>query len=173
MIAARRVIPRGSAPHPIVDLTVVIPTRNESPHVPEMLDRLDSVLGDLDAEVLFVDDSDDDTPAAVATAALTAQRPVRLLHREPPHRQGGLGGAVIAGMREADAQWAVVLDGDLQHPPELVPALLDAGRSTGGDLVYATRYGGSGDPAGLAGRVRAMVSVLCTVLAKSLFPRRL
>jgi dolichol-phosphate mannosyltransferase len=131
-----------------VDLTVVIPTRNESPNVPELLDRLDSVLGDLDAEVLFVDDSDDDTPAVVAGAARTAHRPVRLLHRAPPNRHGGLGGAVIAGMQQAGAPWAVVLDGDLQHPPELVPVLLDAGRSTGGDLVYGTRYGGSGDAAG-------------------------
>ena len=106
-----------------MDLTVVIPTRNEVPNVPEMLRRLDGALRDLDAEVLFVDDSDDDTPAVISAAAEAAPRPVRLLHRAPENRTGGLGGAVIAGMRTAAAPWVVVLDGDLQHPPDLVPAL--------------------------------------------------
>jgi len=125
-----------------VDLTVVIPTRNEAPNVPEMLRRLDGALRDLDAEVLFVDDSDDDTPAVISAAAEAAPRPVRLLHRAPENRAGGLGGAVIAGMRTAAAPWVVVLDGDLQHPPELVPALVATGRATSADLVYGTRYSG-------------------------------
>jgi putative flippase GtrA len=156
-----------------VDLTVVIPTRNEAPNVPEMLRRLDGALRDLDAEVLFVDDSDDDTPAVISAAAQAAPRPVRLLHRAPENRAGGLGGAVIAGMRTAAAPWVVVLDGDLQHPPELVPALVATGRATSADLVYGTRYSGRGTAYGLDGALRSLVSTLCTVLAKLVFPRRL
>ncbi|MBA3907988.1 MAG: glycosyltransferase, partial [Pseudonocardiales bacterium] len=71
-----------------VDVTVVIPTRNEAPNVPEMLRRLDCALRGLDAEVLFVDDSDDDTPAVIGAAARAAPRPVRLLHRAPEDRTG-------------------------------------------------------------------------------------
>jgi len=156
-----------------VDLTVVIPTRNEAPNVPEMLRRLDGALRDLDAEVLFVDDSDDDTPAVISAAAEAAPRPVRLLHRAPENRAGGLGGAVIAGMRTAAAPWVVVLDGDLQHPPELVPALVATGRATSADLVYGTRYSGRGTAHGLDGALRSLVSALCTLLAKLVFPRRL
>jgi len=156
-----------------VDLTVVIPTRNEAPNVPEMLGRLDGALRDLDAEVLFVDDSDDDTPAVISAAAQAAPRPVRLLHRAPENRAGGLGGAVIAGMRTAAAPWVVVLDGDLQHPPELVPALVATGRATSADLVYGTRYSGRGTAYGLDGALRSLVSTLCTVLAKLVFPGRL
>jgi len=156
-----------------VDLTVVIPTRNEVPNVPEMLRRLDGALRDLDAEVLFVDDSDDDTPAVISAAAEAAPRPVRLLHRAPENRAGGLGGAVIAGIRTAAAPWVVVLDGDLQHPPELVPALVATGRATSADLVYGTRYSGRGTAHGLDGALRSLVSTLCTVLAKLVFPRRL
>jgi dolichol-phosphate mannosyltransferase len=48
--------------------------------------------------VLFVDDSDDDTPAVIRAAARVAPLPVRLLHRAPENRAGGLGGVVIAGM---------------------------------------------------------------------------
>ena len=156
-----------------MDLTVVIPTRNEAPNVPEMLRRLDGALRDLDAEVLFVDDSDDDTPAVISAAARAAPRPIRLLHRAPENRTGGLGGAVIAGMRTAAAPWVVVLDGDLQHPPELVPALVATGRATSADLVYGTRYSGRGTAHGLDGALRSLVSTLCTVLAKLVFPRRL
>jgi len=156
-----------------VDLTVVIPTRNEAPNVPEMLRRLDGALRDLDAEVLFVDDSDDDTPAVISAAAQVAPRPVRLLHRAPENRAGGLGGAVIAGMRTAAAPWVVVLDGDLQHPPELVPALVATGRAMRADLVYGTRYSGRGTAHGLDGALRSLVSRLCTFLAKIVFPRRL
>jgi putative flippase GtrA len=157
----------------LLHLTVIIPTRNEAPNVAEMLSRLDSALGDLDAEILFVDDSDDCTLAAIASAASGVERTVRVQHRDPQHRQGGLSGAVLAGMRSASAPWAVVLDGDLQHPPELVPMLLDVGRTERADLVYGTRYGGSGDTSGLSGRIRVMVSVLCTLIAKIAFPRRL
>jgi len=156
-----------------VDLTVVIPTRNEAPNVPEVLRRLDGALRDLDAEILFVDDSDDDTPAAISAAARAAPRPIRLLHRAPENRTGGLGGAVIAGMRTAAAPWVVVLDGDLQHPPELVPALVATGRATCADLVYGTRYSGRGTAHGLDGALRSLVSRLCTFLAKIVFPRRL
>jgi dolichol-phosphate mannosyltransferase len=76
-------------------------------------------------------------------------------------------------MCSAAAPWAVVLDGDLQHPPELVPRLFDLGEAEGADLVYGTRYGRSRDTSGLSGRARVLVSVLCTLLAKLIFPRRL
>ena len=66
-------------------------------------------------------------------------------------------------MRTAAAPWVVVLDGDLQHPPELVPALVATGRATCADLVYGTRHSGRGisdpmsvDPAlGVCSRRRA------------------
>jgi cellulose synthase/poly-beta-1,6-N-acetylglucosamine synthase-like glycosyltransferase len=44
------------------DVTIVVPTRNESGNVAELVRRLDSALGSIHAEILFVDDSDDDTP---------------------------------------------------------------------------------------------------------------
>src|SRR5664279_340629 len=154
------------------DVTVVIPTRNEAGNVDELLRRLDAALGSLRAEVLFVDDSDDDTPSVIRAAADRSSRPVRLLHREPEWRDGRLGGAVVAGFQLARAPWAVVIDGDLQHPPEMVPSLI--GRASPDvDLVYGTRYVDAGDAAGLNGRVREWVSTASTALAKAVFPRRL
>jgi len=155
------------------DVTVVIPTRNEAGNVNELLNRLDESLGALRAEILFVDDSDDETPSVIRDAAAQSRRPVRLLHREPGRRDGRLGGAVVAGFQLARAPWAVVIDGDLQHPPEAVPTLLREGLAPDVDLVYGTRYVDSGDATGLDGRVREWISTLSTFLAKIVFPRRL
>jgi len=153
--------------------TVIVPTRNEAGNIESLLQRLKAGIGNVPAEVLFVDDSDDATPEVIRSAARTAGLPVRLLHRPAGQRHGGLSSAVTEGLRVARGAWAVVMDGDLQHPPELAAKLVAIGQSRELDLVAATRYQGSGDAAGLSGGVRRTVSSLSTALTKALFPRRL
>ncbi len=92
--------------------TVLVPTRDERDNAEPLLTRLPLV----DA-VLFVDDSDDDTPEAIAAAAPLCDSPVEVLHRPAGQRSGGLAGAVVAGMPLVKSKWTVVMDGDLQHPP--------------------------------------------------------
>lgn len=155
------------------EATVIIPTRNESGNVTALFHRLDAALGPMNVEVLFVDDSDDDTPARIREASANSKRTVRVLHRPADDRDGGLGGAVLAGFLAANAPWALVMDGDLQHPPEAVPALLTETVSQDIDLVVASRYAGDGNAGGLDGRWRASASSLCTHLAKLVFARKL
>jgi hypothetical protein len=64
------------------------------------------------------------------------------------------------------------MDGDLQHPPEVVPQLLNAATAAQADLVVASRYIEGGRNEGL-GAVRTAVSWGSTVLAKAMFPHRL
>jgi dolichol-phosphate mannosyltransferase len=154
-------------------LCVVVPTRNESGNIESLVSRLDCSLGDQVAEILFVDDSTDTTPDRIREVASETARQVRLIHRTGPDRTGGLGGAVLAGMRETSADWVVVMDGDLQHPPEVALELVTTGIATGADVVVASRYAGSGSADGLASPVRARVSGWATTLAKAIFPRRL
>ena len=154
-------------------LTVIVPTRNEVGNVETLVSRLDRALGSIDAEILFVDDSSDATPDQIRLMSATATRPIRLLHRAPSERVGGLGGAVLAGLRSAHGDWAVVMDGDLQHPPEVVPDLLLAGERSGADLVVASRYADSGGAGGLSTAVRQRVSRGANRLTRALFPRRL
>src|SRR4051812_25988196 len=103
-----------------MELSVVIPTYNEAPNVAELVERIEKATRGIDAEILFVDDSTDDTPEVVTRVAGEHAIPVRLLHRDVP--VGGLSGAVIAGLRSAEGEWAVVMDGDLQHRPETLPS---------------------------------------------------
>ena len=154
------------------DLTVVIPTRNEAPNIEPLLDKLVPELTGTAAEIIFVDDSDDDTTDEVHRVGRRLRLPVRLLHRAPDERAGGLSTAVVSGMRAARGGWVVVMDGDLQHPPEVVPRLFETGRRQNVDLVAASRYAGHGSSGGLDGGARKSESKLATRVTKIAFPRR-
>ncbi len=154
-----------------MDLTIVVPTFNEGPNVVELLRRIGDAVDDRMIEVVFVDDSTDDTPAIIERAAKTADFPVRLIHRDAP--DAGLGGAVVEGLRAAASNWCLVMDGDLQHPPEDVPRLLERADRGDLDVVVASRYIAGGDSKGLADATRTTVSRASTLLTKAMFPRKL
>ena len=115
--------------------TVIVPTRDEAANVGPLLARLGAGLGDAVAEVLFVDDSSDGTEDVIRDVGRVSGQAVRLIHRPEGARKGGLGGAVVEGLRHARGAWVVVMDGDLQHPPELVSRMVAVGQSRGLDLV--------------------------------------
>jgi dolichol-phosphate mannosyltransferase len=151
----------------MTSLSLVIPTFNERENIGELLSQLAGVLPADSAEIIFVDDSTDDTPEVIAAAARTSPVPVRLHHRRLS--VGGLGTAVVEGMRLARGEWIVVMDADLQHPPKVVPELLQAGIRDGSDLVVASRYTAGGGRAGLANAYRRSVSKTSTWMTKALF----
>jgi len=161
-LAARTVAP-GQTP----DLSVIVPTRNEAGNIGSLLARLGNALSGVAAEVLVVDDSEDATPEIARRIAARSALPIRVHARPPGQRPGGLGGAVLAGLAETLGPLCVVMDADLQHPPELLGMLLGAAGS-GADFVIASRYadGGAGD--GLGGWYRQAVSMLATWFAKAL-----
>jgi len=149
-------------------LSVVLPTRNEAQSLPPLMARLDAATGGVESEICVVDDSDDDTPTTLER--LAAERPGRLrcLFRQGQERRGGLSTAVVAGMRMAQGDHVLVMDADLQHPPETIPAMLAAARA-GADIVVASRYARGGSAGGLHGLVRRLVSRSATALARLLF----
>ncbi|GLY07390.1 glycosyltransferase family 2 protein [Actinoplanes sp. NBRC 101535] len=155
------------------EVSVVVPTRNEAENVGPLVERVRDALGATPGEILFVDDSDDETPGVISALAEDDPDRVRLLHRPAGQRSGGLGGAVVAGFATARAPWVVVMDGDLQHPPETVPELLAAGRVDRADAVVASRYRARGRVTGLGGWFRRVASRASGTLAKVVFPVRL
>ena len=153
---------------------MIVPTRNEKDTIELLLARLGPAVAPLNAELVIVDDSDDGTPDLLAEAAGTCPVPVRLLHRPPGSRKGGLGGAVIAGARHARGEWVLVMDADLQHPPETAAVLASTAMRHDCDIVVGSRYAGDGSAAdGLGSHGRVFVSSGATRLVKDLFPRRL
>ncbi|MFK3835882.1 glycosyltransferase [Microbacterium sp. NPDC087868] len=152
-------------------VTVIVPTFNERENVAELAARTAAALTGYDAEILFVDDSSDDTADEVARVAADAPLPVRVIHRV--ENTGGLGGAVVVGLEAAASDLCVVMDGDLQHPPELLPVLLARQAEGDADVVAASRYIGGGDTSGLGTAVRFGVSRAATWLTRAMFPIRL
>lgn len=135
--------PAAVAEHASPVLSVIVPTRNESENVGPLLNRMAAAI-DEPAEILFVDDSDDATGYRVRRLAELGQwgnLAIRLVHRPLGLRGGGLGGAVAEGLRRARGEWVCVMDGDLQHPPEVVAELLAAAVLQDVDVVVATRCG--------------------------------
>ena len=118
-------------------LSIVIPAYNEAEALPGLLVRVLEVVDSLSAatEVIIVDDgSSDDTWAVIALAAHRDDR-VRGIRLS---RNFGHQVALTAGLSASTGDVVVTMDADLQHPPEMIPALL-AKAHDGFDVVYAVR----------------------------------
>jgi glycosyltransferase involved in cell wall biosynthesis len=152
------------------ELTLVVPTYNERESVMPLLAAIDTALSGVVWEALFVDDSTDGTDRLLTELGAKDPR-VRVLHRSV--NRGGLAGAVVDGLREARGTYLCVLDADLQHPPERVPALLATARARDADIVIASRYVPGGSAGGLDGHLRKFYSRGLKQLSLMTFPRQL
>ncbi len=126
-----------------VMLSLVVPTYNEARNVEKMVaqlsDRLDQVLLN-HYELILVDDNSPDGTWKLALA-LTQQFPQLRVMRRVEER--GLATAVIRGWQVARGSILGVIDGDLQHPPEILQTLW-AEIQRGADLAVASRHVGEG-----------------------------
>ncbi len=112
-------------------VSVVVPLFNEEASMPILQSELRAALGDLDHEIIFVDDgSIDRTVERIENAANV--RVVRFA------RNAGQSAAIYAGLQAARGTTAVLIDGDLQNDPADIPKLL-AEISRGADLVCGYR----------------------------------
>lgn len=148
-------------------VSILIPTRHEATNVDELIRRIENAMNDTPVELIFIDDSDDHTPEVInrhVHAHHTDNLRVRLLHRPPNMRESGLSGAVVLGMLHSRSRLWCVIDGDLQHPPEVIPLLLAKHRETGANLVVASRYCQTGAAGGLA-PWRYAISICFTKMA--------
>jgi dolichol-phosphate mannosyltransferase len=149
-------------------LTLVIPTRNEADNVPVLVRELRESLSGIDYRVVFVDDSTDETPHVIQDLE---EANVTLIHRKGAERGGGLSTAVTTGIEvfAGTSEYTCVMDADLQHPPEKVREMLDLARSSGADVVVASRYAQGGSYTGLPGPLRRGVSLGSKYLAQITF----
>src|SRR5512142_342111 len=94
-----------------LSVSVVVPTRNEAGNIKPLLTQIRNAFYGRSIEVIFVDDSTDETPQVVLAAAEEfPYQHVTLIHRAPEERAGGLGTAVVLGLRSARAEYACVMD---------------------------------------------------------------
>jgi glycosyltransferase involved in cell wall biosynthesis len=116
-------------------LSVVAPVYNEEALIDEFYSRVCSAMEGLEFELVLVDDgSTDGSPAVLDRLAATDPR-LRVVYLS---RNFGHQTALTAGLDHARGDAVVMLDADLQDPPELIPRMLDHWRA-GCDVVYAVR----------------------------------
>ncbi len=119
------------------NLSVIIPVYNEERGITGLLARLIPVLDATGAayEVVFVDDGSSDATLAQVRAANAADPRIKAVSLS---RNFGKEIAVTAGLRAATGEATILMDADLQHPPELIPQLI-VGWLQGYDIVYGAR----------------------------------
>ena len=123
--------------------SLVVPIYNEEAVLPMLLRRLDLLLGQLDgpAEVIFVDDGSRDVSPIVLEAKARADARYKFIKLS---RNFGHQVAITCGMARAAGQAVIVMDADLQDPPEVVLALVAKWRE-GFDVVAAQRLSRAGE----------------------------
>jgi len=168
----RRLVARASSddkisymPDTPAAVSIIVPTYREQPNLRALVERTFRAVRDagIEAEMIVVDDdSQDGTEETIRS--LQADYPVRLIVR---HEERGLATAVMAGMAAAQHDGFVVLDADLQHPPELIPALIRKLGEGDHDMVIGTRYGGGAIDEDWP-FARRLVSRVATLMARPL-----
>ena len=144
-VPAPRSAPADGRPAPAI--SVVVPVYNEEAVLPLLVERLRAVLTGLGEswEVIFINDgSRDGTLAGLRAAAATDPR-LRYLSLS---RNFGHQIAVSAGLDVAFGDTIVIIDADLQDPPELIPAMIQQLRADDLDVVYAQRRQRAGESVG-------------------------
>lgn len=128
-----------------------MPTFNEKKNVAPILKEIKNVMAGkgIDYEILFVDDSSDDTPEEIEREIKNnSDLNIRIIHR-PKEERTGLATAFIKGFKEARGEYICCMDSDLQHPPAVIPQLFEKTKIDKADIVVATRYIKGGSAEGL------------------------
>ena len=148
----------------VVDLSVIVPTFNESENISELYDRLEKTLTGISWEMLVVDDDSPDGTADVALSLARSGCAVRIIRRIG---RRGLSTAVIEGMMASSAEYFAVIDGDLQHDETLLNDMYQTLNGSEIDIVIGSRYVGTGST-GEWGRSRVLMSQAATKVARNL-----
>jgi glycosyltransferase involved in cell wall biosynthesis len=124
-------------------LSVVVPAYNEQEVLPEFHRRLTAVLAGLpmEAEVIYINDGSSDATLEVVRELRERDPRIALIDLS---RNFGKEIAVTAGLDHSKGDAVILIDADLQDPPELIPRLLEEWKS-GYDVVYATRMSREGE----------------------------
>lgn len=143
-------VPAGHAPAirpvpvaPICQLSVIVPIFNEEAVIAQFHARLIQVLASCPGvhEIIYVDDGSTDSSRQVLEGIRQACPQVGVARLS---RNFGKERAMTAGLEMARGEAVIILDVDLQDPPELIPRMLDAWR-TGADVVNMRRTGRDGE----------------------------
>lgn len=156
-----------------LSFSLVIPTLNEAGNIERMIRSLDGIFRDAaisDYEIVVVDDNSRDGTGQIADRlAVEFAGHIQVIHRAG---KASLGTAVIAGWEAARGNVIGLMDADFQHPPNLIPRLVQAVQE-GADLAIGSRYAEGGGMSDAWNPIRKLISVSLTGLTRLLLRKAL
>ncbi|AJM91985.1 glycosyltransferase [Nitrosopumilus piranensis] len=147
-------------------VSVIIPTFNESENICNVLDLIKEHLPRINLEAIVVDDNSPDGTGKIVEDYVkikgNEEYPVSVIHRKT---KSGLSSAILDGLKKSNGDTIVVMDSDLSHPPQIIPKMLETLRKTQCDIVVASRYVAGGAIQGWPFK-RKLMSKIATKIAK-------
>ncbi|MGP6219946.1 glycosyltransferase [Caldiplasma sukawensis] len=137
--------------------SVILPTYNEAQNLPVLIHRLMSL--NIDLEIVVIDDNSPDGTGDVAERLVKKYGSIKVIHRSG---KLGIATAVKEGIKNSSSKYIIVMDSDLQHPPETVPQLIRK-LDEGYEIAIASRYVRGGEvefslPRKLISRVATLIA---------------
>jgi len=133
-------MPKSNTSDPTVtpEISVVIPAYGEAANIPPLLQKLSGVLGECTQafEIIIVDDGSVDSTWEVLKAHINKPYHLRAIRLS---RNFGKENAICAGLEVAEGSGVIVMDCDLQHPPECIPKLINRWRAGDVEIVEAVK----------------------------------
>ncbi|MEO5895880.1 MAG: polyprenol monophosphomannose synthase [Vicinamibacterales bacterium] len=156
-------------PAPPPSLSVIVPTYNEHDRLAVLVEAIFAAYASegVDGELVIVDDNSPDGTGALADQLARRYR-ITVLHRAG---KLGLGTAVVEGFAAASASIVGVIDGDLSHPPRMLPRMLAVMQNHVADVVIGSRYIPGGGTHNW-GPGRLLMSRAACVMARGVTPIR-
>jgi len=126
-------------------LSVIVPCYNEDAVITESYSRIKKVLDgitDLQSEIIFINDGSKDNTATILSSIAANDLNVKVLHFS---RNFGHQPAVTAGIHYCTSDLAVIIDADLQDPPEIIPQLIQTLKLEKANVVFCVREKRNGE----------------------------
>lgn len=120
-------------------ISIITPVYNESGNIASFTNEVEKNCPDV-SELIFIDDGSTDNTFGVIQSLAPAKKFIKCISLS---RNFGHQNALMAGLENAEGDIIIIMDGDLQHPPEMIPSLL-LKLNEGYDIVHTTRSSTAG-----------------------------
>ena len=124
-----------------IDLTILLPTYNESSSIEKMLDAIKTIIPtNICTEVLVVDDDSPDGTSDTVNSYIKKSDGVIRFRIHTRKNKRGVASAIIDGIRVAKGKFVLVMDSDFAHPPQLIQTMYEKVLNNECEIVIGSRY---------------------------------
>lgn len=147
-------------------VSIVAGTLNEIENIQEFIDATEDTLeGSIPYEIIVVDDGSDDGTAEYLDERALLDSRLKVIRNG---KRMGLVNSNLIGIRSAIGKYKIVMDSDMQHPPEIIPKIVRK-LVEGNELVICSRYA-EGGSVGRRNGLRGLISRVAAVMSREAVP---